>query len=78
MNYDPDYVLIHLGTNNLGTRIDTPQQTIDKMGQLIDLIRSGDAQDPNKDTKIYVAQIIPLMDGAYGQGPGDFQLVQSF
>ena len=77
-NYDPDYVLVHLGTNNLGSRKDTPQQTINKMGQLIDLIRSGDAQDPNKDTKIYIAQIIPLMDDAYGQGPGEYQLVRNF
>ena len=77
-NYDPDYVLVHLGTNNLGSRIDTPQQAKDKMGQLIDLIRSGDAKDSTKDTKIYVAQIIPLMDGAYGGGPGEYQLVQDY
>jgi lysophospholipase L1-like esterase len=77
-DYDPDYVIIHLGTNNLGSRSDTPEQTIDKMGQLIDLLRDGDATNPNRDTKIYVAQIIPLLDDAYGLGPGEYQLVIDF
>ncbi len=72
-NYQPDMVLVHLGTNDLGTRSNTPTEAAAEIGQLIDLIRSG-----NSDTIIFVAQIIPLMDNAYGQGPGEYQAVQDF
>jgi hypothetical protein len=71
--YDPDIVLVHLGTNDLGTRSDTPAEAADEIGQLIDLIRAG-----SLDAIIFVAQIIPLMDNAYGMGPGEYQAVQDF
>jgi hypothetical protein len=72
-DYSPDVVLVHLGSNDLGTRTNTPEEAVAEIGQLVDLIRSGRSA-----TKIYVAQIIPLVDGAYGRGPGESQLVQEF
>ena len=52
--YDPDIVLVHLGTNDLiqGQSVDS---TISELGQLIDTLR---ASNPN--VTILMAQIIPF------------------
>ena len=50
-DYGPDMVMVHLGTNDLGTLTDTPTEAADEIGQLVDLIRAG-----SPDTRIFVAQ----------------------
>lgn len=72
-DHNPDMVIVHLGTNDLGTRADTPTEAAYEIGQLVDLIRDG-----SPDTRIFIAQIIPLMDNAYGRGPGEYLKVQEF
>ena len=71
--YQPEIVLIHLGTNNIGARLDSPISAANKMGRLVDLIRLG-----NSGTKIFIAKIIPLLDHAYAQGAGEYELVKRF
>jgi len=71
--YKPEIVLIHLGTNDLGTRRNSPKEAANDISTLIDLIRKG-----NSGTKIFIAQIIPLMDNAYGKGLGEFELVKKY
>ena len=74
MAMDPDMVLVHLGTNDLGGRggrtlaqiMASPQTTRNELRTLIQIIQAERAE-----TKVYVANIIPLGDGAYGYGPGD-------
>jgi len=74
MAMGPDVALVHLGTNDLGGRgskslaeiMASPQTTRNNLRTLIGAIQSAKA-----DTRIYVAAIIPLGDGAYGYNPGD-------
>ena len=56
----PDVVLIHLGTNDLRAG-QTPQSTINEIGQIIDVLRGV-----NPNVKIVLAQIIPAGDAPAG------------
>ena len=85
----PDIVLVHLGTNDLGGRggkslaeiMASPQTARDDLRTVIETIQADKA-----DTRIYVAAVIPLADGAYGYGPdslpagdpGEYALVQEY
>ncbi len=74
----PDVVLLHIGTNSIGTQSNTVAKSVDALATLLSTLER-DWRDGliAEDAKIIVAKILPLLSGNVGIPFADFRFINN-